>query len=72
MLAKSKKPIKSKNAGGESGEEEECISLKLRVSRIKMTSYESYHHQVFVTHRINDSSVCIVCFDKFSITFVVF
>jgi hypothetical protein len=46
MLAKSKKPIKSKNAGGESGEEEECVSLKLRVSRIKMTSYESYHHQV--------------------------
>jgi hypothetical protein len=47
MLAKSKKAIKSKATnGGECGEEEESASLKLRVSRIKMTSYESYHHQV--------------------------
>ena len=44
MLAKSKKSLKSKKTP--SGDEEDSANLKLRVSRIKMMSYETYHHQV--------------------------
>ena len=44
MLAKSKKSLKSKTTP--SGDEEDSANLKLRVSRIKMMSYETYHHQV--------------------------
>jgi hypothetical protein len=44
MLAKSKKSLKAKTTP--SGDEEDSANLKLRVSRITMTSYETYHHQV--------------------------
>jgi hypothetical protein len=53
MLAKSKKSMKAK-AAAVGDDEEESVNLKLRVSRIKMTAYESFHHQVPVLTKVTN------------------